>query len=466
MKLASRDANASKKLGDEAKELLVAAEKAVTLSIVKEQLDHELKQHERMASYCTEEAQRRAEVIGRPAAEFKVDDLKGKPHELKDFKGKVVIMDFWYRGCGWCMRAMPQVKELAEEFRDQPVAVLGMNTDRKEDDAKFVIDKMGLTYLTLKAEGLPEKYGVRGFPTLVIIDKQGKVQDLHVGYSPDLQKEVGRNRTEFTRQEVRTPDLSTARKVTLTSRRLHAGGLRAMRRCDEGLMRKPFCQQFSLAVSVAVSLLLSACDQTGTATVRKEAGARRRVKKQRRSPPPRQRHWLHPRSRPPPLQLRAETDRAGTASAESRVAGDRDECAQTRAQSAEANHSPSPSTCRSRPAGTFTPSTGRPVCQFRLRSSSSCRPAWNREANGKSPEPALDDSSARGAGVCLSRRGRVSANNSSETRHPGGSDGYSGGVPLPGLRPVFLPCPRDSQTPDVDSNRSIIKEVRCDCFGQ
>jgi thiol-disulfide isomerase/thioredoxin len=191
MKLASRDANASKKLGDEAKELLVAAQKAVTLPLVKEQLDHELKQHERMASYCTEEAQRRAEVIGRPAAEFKVDDLKGKPHELKDFKGKVVIMDFWYRGCGWCMRAMPQVKELAEEFRDQPVAVLGMNTDRKEDDAKFVIDKMGLTYLTLKAEGLPEKYGVRGFPTLVIIDKQGKVQDLYVGYSPDLHKEVG-----------------------------------------------------------------------------------------------------------------------------------------------------------------------------------------------------------------------------------------------------------------------------------
>jgi thioredoxin-related protein len=49
---------------------------------------------------------------------------------------------------------------------------------------------MGLGYPNLKAEGLPEKYGVRGFPTLVIIDPEGTVRDLHVGYSPTLRQEV------------------------------------------------------------------------------------------------------------------------------------------------------------------------------------------------------------------------------------------------------------------------------------
>jgi thiol-disulfide isomerase/thioredoxin len=190
-RLASRDAGASKKLLAEAKDVLVAAQKVVTLPTIKEALDQAVKQHEQMAPYFTQEAQRRAEVVGRPAADFKVDDLKGHPHSLKDFKGKVVILDFWYRGCGWCMRAMPQVKQVENDFRDQPVIVLGMNTDRKEEDAKFVIDKMGLTYLTLKAQDLPQKYGVQGFPTLVIIDKEGKLQDLYVGYSPDLRKEVG-----------------------------------------------------------------------------------------------------------------------------------------------------------------------------------------------------------------------------------------------------------------------------------
>jgi thioredoxin-related protein len=87
---------------------------------------------------------------------------------------------------------MPQIKEVAEHFRDKPVAVLGMNTDRQEKDARFVVEKLKLNYPTLKAEGLPEKYKVRGFPTLVIIDQEGVVRGRHVGYSPTLREEVTR----------------------------------------------------------------------------------------------------------------------------------------------------------------------------------------------------------------------------------------------------------------------------------
>ena len=69
-----------------------------------------------------------------------------------------------------------------------------MNTDSNEADAKFVQDAMGLKYATLRALGIPEKYGVQGFPTLILIDPEGKVRDVHVGYSPtlkaDLTKEI------------------------------------------------------------------------------------------------------------------------------------------------------------------------------------------------------------------------------------------------------------------------------------
>lgn len=47
-----------------------------------------------------------------------------------------------------------------------------------------------LNYATLKAVGLPEKYGVQGFPTLIIIDQEGIVRDRHVGYSPNLREEL------------------------------------------------------------------------------------------------------------------------------------------------------------------------------------------------------------------------------------------------------------------------------------
>ena len=100
------------------------------------------------------------------------------------------MLDFWYRGCGWCIKAMPQLNALAEAFAGRPVAVLGMNTDRNEADAKLVVDAMGLKYATLRAEGIPEKYGVQGFPTLILIDSEGVVRDVHVGYSPTLKVEL------------------------------------------------------------------------------------------------------------------------------------------------------------------------------------------------------------------------------------------------------------------------------------
>jgi thiol-disulfide isomerase/thioredoxin len=189
---ATKNAKTCQKQLDEAKAILSAAVKDVTSPVFKEQLAEALKAHDSMAKYTLEDAERRAKVIGKPAAEFEAADLKGKSHTLKDYKGKVVVLDFWYRGCSWCMRAMPQMKQLAAEFHGAPVAVIGMNIDPNEADAKFVVDKFGLDYATLRIDRkLPQKFGVRGYPTLVIIDQHGNVHDLHVGYTPNLQQEIG-----------------------------------------------------------------------------------------------------------------------------------------------------------------------------------------------------------------------------------------------------------------------------------
>ena len=135
-------------------------------------------------------AKRRADVVGKAAAGWELKGLDGKTHTLTEYRGKVVVLDFWYRGCGWCIKAMPQLNALTGQFEGRPVAVLGMNTDRDEADAKFVSDAMGLKYETLRALGIPEKYGVQGFPTLIVIDPEGKVREVHVGYSPTLQTDL------------------------------------------------------------------------------------------------------------------------------------------------------------------------------------------------------------------------------------------------------------------------------------
>ena len=189
---ASKDAAKADSLLADAKKALEKARDAIDHPIFREQLDRQIAEHASMASYYADSAKRRAEVLGKPAAEWELKGLDGKTHSLTGYRGKVVVLDFWYRGCGWCIKAMPQVNALAEQFQGRPVAVLGMNTDRKEEDAKLVTEVMNLKYQTLRAEGIPEKYHVQGFPTLIIIDPEGKVRDVHVGYSPTLQTDVAK----------------------------------------------------------------------------------------------------------------------------------------------------------------------------------------------------------------------------------------------------------------------------------
>jgi thiol-disulfide isomerase/thioredoxin len=123
---------------------------------------------------------------GKKAPDWKLKDLEGNASTLKQYQGKVVLLDFWYRGCPWCIRAMPRLNKLAEDFAGKPVQVLGMNIDKSIADARFVVDKLKLVYPNLRALDIPKLYGVTGYPTLFIIDQKGTIRDVHIGYSSDI----------------------------------------------------------------------------------------------------------------------------------------------------------------------------------------------------------------------------------------------------------------------------------------
>jgi thiol-disulfide isomerase/thioredoxin len=175
----------------QAEQDLRSARAKLTIADLTRLADEQIARHSQMAGYIKERSEKLAQVLNHPAGDWSLEDLAGKTHSLADYRGKVVLLDFWYRGCGWCMRAMPQVKQVVSDFKNEPVVVLGMNTDRDKADAQFVVDKMQLNYEILRADqSVPQKYGVQGYPTLIIIDQQGIVRDVHVGYSPDLREKV------------------------------------------------------------------------------------------------------------------------------------------------------------------------------------------------------------------------------------------------------------------------------------
>ncbi|NNF43017.1 MAG: TlpA family protein disulfide reductase [Phycisphaerales bacterium] len=139
----------------------------------------------------TTRLQKQSRIIGQPAPTFALPDLDGTPRDLAAERGRVVVLDFWYRACGWCVRAMPQIESLSARFAGRPVTVLGVNVDRVRDDARLVVDRLGLTYPSVQADGkLAAAYGVRSYPTLAVVDAEGVVRGVHVGYASTLEEDL------------------------------------------------------------------------------------------------------------------------------------------------------------------------------------------------------------------------------------------------------------------------------------
>lgn len=124
-------------------------------------------------------------AVGEMAPEWSLEDPDGNDYALSDLRGRVVVMDFWATWCGPCRMAMPGMQKLHEEFKDQPVSVLGINCWESGDPESFMAGK-GLDYgLLVNGDNVANAYGVSGIPTFYVIGKDGKVVHHEVGYDPD-----------------------------------------------------------------------------------------------------------------------------------------------------------------------------------------------------------------------------------------------------------------------------------------
>jgi thiol-disulfide isomerase/thioredoxin len=139
--------------------------------------------------------------IGSEAPSFKLPDLSGQSVALTQFKGKVVMLDFWATWCGPCRMTMPLMESLQKEYADSLV-LLAVNVQESPEEVRSFVRAQSLrSRVLLDEEGsIGATYGADSIPMQVLIDKKGIVRHIQIGYSPSTAAQLRRQIQELRQQ--------------------------------------------------------------------------------------------------------------------------------------------------------------------------------------------------------------------------------------------------------------------------
>ena len=116
---------------------------------------------------------------GQPAPDFTLYDLDGQPVSLSQFKGQVVLLDFWASWCGPCIGDLPDLRAIKEKAADQPLVFLNLSLDTDEAAWREAVDKHEIEGVHVRADGwgadVAKSYQVNSLPSYYLVDSQGLI---------------------------------------------------------------------------------------------------------------------------------------------------------------------------------------------------------------------------------------------------------------------------------------------------
>ncbi len=120
----------------------------------------------------------------KPAPTFELPDINGKKVSLADFKGKVVLINFWATWCGPCKAEMPSLNNLYAAFKNEGFVVLAVSIDPSEKPVRSFVAEKGLTFPVLmdpEKEVYFDQYAAFAMPTSFLIDRKGMIAEKFIG---------------------------------------------------------------------------------------------------------------------------------------------------------------------------------------------------------------------------------------------------------------------------------------------
>jgi len=130
---------------------------------------------------------------GPTAPDFSLKDLSGQTVTLEQYRGKVVLLDFWATWCPPCRMTIPMLIKLQDKYRDDGLVILGISIDDPQQitdkDLRYFIKMNKINYPVLRYNQKVMKDYFEGervsIPTMFVVDRNGKIRDMIVGYAPD-----------------------------------------------------------------------------------------------------------------------------------------------------------------------------------------------------------------------------------------------------------------------------------------
>jgi thiol-disulfide isomerase/thioredoxin len=126
---------------------------------------------------------KKLDALGKPV-DIQFTAVDGRPVNVKDMKGKVILIDFWATWCGPCVGELPHVKEAYEKLHDKGFEIVGLSFDQDKSALEGFVKEKGMAWPQyFDGEGWGNKfgkqYGIESIPAMWLIDKKGNLRDMN-----------------------------------------------------------------------------------------------------------------------------------------------------------------------------------------------------------------------------------------------------------------------------------------------